>query len=65
MTFEIAKEIRLVSQDQHNGKTLTQICKEDIAYFNTLGNHNDPTIREAAAVIVEYVKASRKDKNNG
>lgn len=63
MTFDAAKEIRLVSQDQHNGKTLTQICKEDIAYFNTLGNHSDPTIREAAAVIVAYIKASKEKKN--
>lgn len=62
MTYEIAKEIRLVSNDAHNGKTLTQICKEDIAYFNTLGNHNDPTIREAAAVIVDYVNNYKKEK---
>lgn len=63
MTFEVAKDIRLVSNDEHNGKTLTQICKEDRAYFNTLGNHSDPTIREAAAVIVEYIKASKEKKN--
>jgi hypothetical protein len=63
MTFEAAKDIRLVSQDQHNGKTLTQICKEDIAYFNALGNHSDPTIREAAAAIVAYIKASKEKKN--
>lgn len=65
MTFEVAKEIRLVSHDQYNGMTLTEICKADLTYFNSLGNHNDPTIREAAAVIVDYIKNANKEKKNG
>lgn len=63
MTFDVAKDIRLVSNDAHNGKTLTQICKDDREYFNTLGNHPDPTIREAAAAIVAYIIASKEKKN--
>lgn len=62
MTFEVAKEIRLVSADEYNGMTLTEICKKDLAYFNTLGNHESPVIREAAAVIVDYIKNAKKEK---
>ena len=62
MTFEVAKEVRLVSKDEYNGMTLTEICKKDLAYFNTLGTHESPVIREAAAAIVDYIKNAKKEK---
>ena len=63
MTFEAAKEIRLVSTDEYNGMTLTEICKVNREYFNKLGNEGTDIVREACAAIVEYIKASKEKKN--
>ena len=63
MTFEAAKDIRLVSTDEYNGMTLTEICKVNREYFNRLGNEGTDIVREACAAIVEYIKASKEKKN--
>ena len=63
MTFEAAKDIRIVSTDEYNGMTLTEICKVNREYFNKLGNEGTDIVREACAAIVEYIKASKEKKN--
>jgi hypothetical protein len=63
MTFKAAKDIRIVSTDEYNGMTLTEICKVNREYFNKLGNEGTDIVREACAAIVEYIKASKERKN--